>query len=182
MRTIRNTGFGPNRTSGPEQIRAKRANTRVRKPLGTGTKDLRTSKGDADSLNRKAASYLSERQDARDWMFSGDSDSLIENVLEFVDPTGITSHDDARRAYESMRQRGAKLPDFNEFVDMLGAVPVLGKLGKAGKATQGLIEVARQSPKYMQMLMRLVDGYDSVQDVHQDNVPGMQMLMNRYIK
>ena len=55
-----------------------------------------------------------------------------ENFLEFFDPTGALSHDDARDAYAKMKARGATFPNLDEGLDMFGAVPLLGKLKYAG--------------------------------------------------
>jgi len=50
-----------------------------------------------------------------------------ENFLEFFDPTGVTSHDDARAAYERMRKRDASMPTFDEALDMFGVIPMFRK-------------------------------------------------------
>jgi len=56
-------------------------------------------------------------------------DSGTENFLEMIDPTGIASHDDARRAYEQWQKSGSTFPSASEALDMFSAVPALGKLG-----------------------------------------------------
>ena len=145
---------------------ARRDNTRTNIPFDQGALRLLKAKNEAGSLGIVPPDY----NQGKITMTPEEKDSLLENILEFVDPTGITSHDDARRAYESMRQRGAKLPNFNEFVDMLGAVPVIGKLGKGAKATSAAIQIARESPRYLSVIGKLIDGYDSGQDVYQDNI------------
>lgn len=53
-------------------------------------------------------------------------DSNLENMWEMVDPTGISSWDDAYRAYNSMNDRGAWYPNADEALDMIGALPILG--------------------------------------------------------
>lgn len=58
-------------------------------------------------------------------------DSTLENIVEIFDPTGVSAWDDAYRAYNSMRDRGSYIPNVDEGLDMLGAMPVLGKAGKA---------------------------------------------------
>ena len=97
---------------------ARRDNTRTNIPFDQGALRLLKAKNEAGSLGIVPPDY----NQGKITMTPEEKDSLLENILEFVDPTGITSHDDARRAYESMRQRGAKLPDFNEFVDMLNQI------------------------------------------------------------
>lgn len=67
-----------------------------------------------------------------------EEDRLAEDVLEFLDPTGMLSHDDAKRAINKMRERGASIPNFQEAIDMFGAVPGLGKLSYAAKVIRGI--------------------------------------------
>ena len=77
------------------------------------------------------------------------SDSLLEDIIEFIDPTGISSHDDAKEAYASYVKRkeesGADfmLPTFDEFVDAIGAVPMLGKAGKLLKIGKGAVDLGK---------------------------------------
>ena len=56
------------------------------------------------------------------------TDSNLENVLEIVDPYGISSWDDV---YRSARDYGIFSKE--TAIDALGAIPMLGKFGKAGK-------------------------------------------------
>jgi peptidoglycan hydrolase-like protein with peptidoglycan-binding domain len=59
-----------------------------------------------------------------------EEDSTIENIAEFFDPTGVTSYDDASRAYDEWKKSNATLPSMSQALDMFGAVPALGKFGK----------------------------------------------------
>jgi hypothetical protein len=61
----------------------------------------------------------------------GEPDSLGENILEWVDPTGISSWDDVRRSYNDPNAAW-----WETGLEMAGAIPVFGKLGKAGKAVK----------------------------------------------
>ena len=76
------------------------------------------------------------------------SETLVEDILEVIDPTGITSWDDAKRAYESYTKRKEEsdesfvLPTFDEFVDVLGAVPAAGKFAKVLKGGKGAVQLA----------------------------------------
>lgn len=54
-------------------------------------------------------------------------DSTLENIAEVFDPTGITSWDDVYRSY---KETGWS-PD--TALEIFGALPMLGKVGKAGK-------------------------------------------------
>jgi len=98
-----------------------------------------------------------------------DVDSLVENVFEFFDVTGVSSWDDAARAYESMKQRDDNLPNFNEFVDMLGVVPMLGKISKPVRAAGTMIDFVKPVINYKKYF-DLLGAYDSGQDIYQDNL------------
>tara|TARA_A100001201_G_scaffold51486_1_gene51091 strand:+ start:113 stop:688 length:576 start_codon:yes stop_codon:yes gene_type:complete len=98
-----------------------------------------------------------------------DVDSVAENVFEFFDLTGVSSWDDAQRAYASMKQRDASLPNFNEFVDMLGALPGVGKFSKPVRAAGALINLAKPAINYSKYL-DILGAYDSAQDIYQDNI------------
>lgn len=91
---------------------------------------------------------------------SGPSESLIEDIYEFIDPTGISSWDDAKRAYESYNERVSRsggsyvMPTFDEFVDVLGVIPAIGKLPKMAG---GAVELTRASRNYLPILMKALD-------------------------
>ena len=57
-------------------------------------------------------------------------DDLQENITEFADPSGYFSWDDAYRAKTAWDKSGSEYPSANQALDMFGAVPGLGKLGK----------------------------------------------------
>lgn len=69
-----------------------------------------------------------------------DTDSWTENIAEIFDPTGITSWDDAYRSIKNLKNDPKKIGNYTTAgADILGAVPVLGKLKyliKAGKAAR----------------------------------------------
>jgi hypothetical protein len=68
---------------------------------------------------------------AQDGKFLKDDDSTLENIVEFVDPTGLLSWDDVKRSYQNTGfspQTG---------LEFLGALPLLGKIGKSGKVIAG---------------------------------------------
>jgi hypothetical protein len=58
----------------------------------------------------------------------GENDSTLENILEVFDPTGITSWDDVYRAATNPKASKEEVA-----LEVFGALPFLGKLGKAGK-------------------------------------------------
>ena len=86
-------------------------------------------------------------------------DGGMENLLEFIDPTGLTSWDDAYRAYGQMRNDGRYLPNFGEAADMFGAIPLLGKAGKGAKLGAQLLGAAGRG----------VNMFDTVQDLYSEN-------------
>jgi len=69
------------------------------------------------------------------------SNSLFEDIIEVIDPTGISSWDDASRAYDSYTERikntNKYLPTMDEFFDVLSVVPAIGKIPKAAKIIRG---------------------------------------------
>jgi hypothetical protein len=54
-------------------------------------------------------------------------DSILENIAEILDPTGITSWDDVSRSYK----KTGMSPETS--LEIFGALPLLGKVGKLGK-------------------------------------------------
>jgi hypothetical protein len=59
----------------------------------------------------------------------GETDSTLENILEVFDPTGISSWDDV---YRSANDPNSKW--YDTAVEVAGALPLVGKLGKLTKA------------------------------------------------
>ena len=92
-------------------------------------------------------------------------DTVLENVLEYFDSSGIMSHDDAKEAIEGYRQSKRIVPTFNQAVDVLGAVPDFTGL----KASSGPIRLAT-NPKLLKQLMDMINAYDSGQDISEDNL------------
>lgn len=86
-------------------------------------------------------------------------DGGMENLLEFIDPTGLSSWDDAYRAYQGMKQDGRYLPNFGEAADMFGAIPLIGKAGKGAKLGAQLLGAAGRG----------VNMFDTVQDLYSEN-------------
>lgn len=66
-------------------------------------------------------------------------DSTLENILEVFDPTGISSWDDVYQSYqESGMSPQTKL-------EIFGALPLLGKVGKAGKFMNQMSKVGAKA-------------------------------------
>jgi hypothetical protein len=94
-------------------------------------------------------------------------DGIGEDVLEFLDPTGIMSHDDAKRAYESWKESGRKDPTPEEGLEMFGAVPALGKFGKIKYIKNGVKPVTKYIP-WQQILNTVGFGKDMSEQVTED--------------
>jgi len=67
-------------------------------------------------------------------------DSNVENVLEIIDPTGISSWDDVVRAYNKEGRIG---PQTN--LEILGSIPFIGKVSKAAKMLNYVAGASRQT-------------------------------------
>jgi len=82
------------------------------------------------------------------WMES-DDDSLAEDVFELFDPTGLYSHDDYREARKKWQESGEPLPSLTEFLDMVGAFPMVGystipyKIYKGAKTAKRLLPIGK---------------------------------------
>ena len=75
-----------------------------------------------------------------------DNDSWLENIVEFIDPTGLTSYDDVYRSYKNTGLSGETA------LEALGALPLMGKIGKSGKVIVGgfdLLTDAVKAAKYL---------------------------------
>lgn len=64
-----------------------------------------------------------------------DNDSIVEEIGELIDPTGISSYDDVYRSFVNLKNnKDRKLGDYVDLgLETLGAVPVIGKAGKLAK-------------------------------------------------
>jgi hypothetical protein len=70
-------------------------------------------------------------------------DSLAEDVFEIFDPTGISSYDDVYRSY---KKNG--LLSWETGLEVLGALPIIGKAGKG-------IKIANTTSKYLKALSKV---------------------------
>lgn len=62
---------------------------------------------------------------------SKEYNSPLATALKIVDPTGISSYGDIYNAWTDGKF------DYNDIMSLLGAIPVFGKLGKAGTPFKG---------------------------------------------
>lgn len=77
--------------------------------------------------------FLRRRQDG-----GQNEDSMLENIAEVFDPTGITAWDDAYRAYND-----PNMPGWEKGLVMASALPLVGKVGKGAKAAVNLSKFAK---------------------------------------
>jgi hypothetical protein len=69
----------------------------------------------------------------------GEPDSLGENIWEWLDPTGTSSWDDVRRSWNDT---SIDKPWYQTPLEIAGAIPIFGKLGKVGKAVKVGVDAA----------------------------------------
>ena len=86
--------------------------------------------------------------------------SSLENLIEFVDPTGVSSHDDAYQAYNQWQQSNSMLPSLGQALDMFGAVPMLGKLGKIKYLNPDALKTAYKTIPWQ----KIINTFDTVED------------------
>jgi hypothetical protein len=66
-----------------------------------------------------------------------EDESTYENVLEILDPTGISSWDDVYKEY----QESGMSPETK--LEIFGALPLLGKVGKLGKSINRTVDLSK---------------------------------------
>ncbi len=91
----------------------------------------------------------------------GEQDSTFENFVEFFDPTGVSSYDDASRAYTEWKKSKNSLPSMGQTLDMFGAVPGLGKLGKIKYLADP--DAMKAAYKYIPW-QQIVNAFDTAED------------------
>lgn len=96
----------------------------------------------------------------------GDSeDSLAEDIVELVDPTGISSWDDVKRAYD---ENGLFNP--KTALEILGALPLIGKVGKSGKILAGGEKLFLDSVKYFGYNDKIAKAYNAYRKIGGKNL------------
>jgi hypothetical protein len=106
------------------------------------------------------------------------TDGIVENIAEFFDPTGVLSHDDAKRAYSSWKSSERSYPNFSELMDMFGVVPALGKFGNIKYLKNA--GAIKNSMKYVAPAFgaipwqKIINSVDTIQDIENDNIQKFQ--------
>jgi LAS superfamily LD-carboxypeptidase LdcB len=103
-------------------------------------------------------------------------DNTYENVFEIFDPSGLSSWDDVSRSYSKNGLNGETL------LEVIGALPVIGKIGKATSKTikavsRGLpltnkqIRNINNSQKILKYSPKALKAYDAAQAYNEENNP-----------
>lgn len=106
-------------------------------------------------------------------------DSVAENILEVFDPTGMSGWDDASRAMQSWDKRSTRegrqvAPTFDETLDMVGALPLVGKAKYAKGVPKSATGMIKNTVRKSQNAAGAVGG---TSDVYYDNVkPAMPKM------
>jgi len=79
-----------------------------------------------------------------------ESDSMFEDFVEIFDPTGISSYDDVYRAYQRYKKGDESVLGLG--LEVAGAVPVLGKFGKAAKLAPKTMSAFTKGLKYLDLI------------------------------
>ena len=86
----------------------------------------------------------------------GDPDSMLENIGEFLDPTGISSYDDVYRTFKDPQSAW-----WEKGLSVAGALPIVGKFGKGAKAFSEMSKLGKAAHVAGKVLtpVRQIDTY-----------------------
>ena len=121
------------------------------------------SAADADYAKRQAEL---DKQPGVDKKQVEEKDSLGENIVEIFDPTGVSSWDDAARAYNKEEW------GLNEYLDMASVIPFAGKLTKLFKGAKTGINLAKKGFSTTQAAQNALEVMEGASDIYQDNIQG----------
>ena len=107
-------------------------------------------------------------------------DSVFENIVEFADPSGITSWDDAKQAYEDWMKSGNEYPTAEQALSMFSAVPALGKFGKIKYLDKTLLNgfqkgIPQDAYKYIPW-QDIINFFGTSNDIQNDNMKRVSPL------
>ena len=105
-----------------------------------------------------------------------DGDPLWENMIEFVDMTGVASYDDAWRAYTDYKK--GDIGELTLMLEGMGALPIVGKIKRFmaidmmpnATATEKAVAKAMNAYGNAKVPLEVVNKYDAVDDALDDNV------------
>lgn len=107
-------------------------------------------------------------------------DSVFENIVEFADPSGYFSWDDAKQAYEDWMKSGNEYPTAEQALSMFSAVPALGKFGKIKYLDKTLLNgfqkgIPQDAYKYIPW-QDIVNFFGTSNDIQNDNMKRVSPL------
>lgn len=106
---------------------------------------------------RNRSSIKKANEQAKNMVRNADGDTIIENAFEFIDPTGITSWDDVYRSLNDGKKGTTP-------IEVLGAMPLVGKATKLVKGTNKLAPHAKlmlNTP----LMVRAIDGIEDAKNL-----------------
>lgn len=77
------------------------------------------------------------------------NDSVIGDIIKIIDPTGVTSYKDVYDAWTDGNL------DWRDFIEPLGALPVIGKVGKVIKVGSNVIDITKIAQKDAKLAAKL---------------------------
>lgn len=156
IRALRNQGVEVTFSQPPQMQEGGRENYAVTDPKRILFDPSYTTPSEPKTFSDKVYDRFVER---------GQSNSQLENLYEFFDITGISSYDDAAAAYDQWNRSGRTYPTIEEGVDMFGAVPVLGKLGRLKYLNPNTIKKSYKNIPWQE----IVNKADALQDMYDDD-------------
>ena len=84
-----------------------------------------------------------------------DNDGMLESILEFVDPTGVSSWDDVARSF-----RNPLGSNWDRAFNLFSAIPIVGKIGKGAKAVSVAGKVATKPGVFKKVGNAALKGID----------------------
>jgi hypothetical protein len=104
-----------------------------------------------DPTGEKRKAIYSDSEGVSGWM---DRHPVVKSAIQIVDPTGISSHGDVKKAWND------KKFDSSDIIEPLGALPVVGKFGK-------LIKGAKIGTDYLKVskLSKALRSVDNLSDI-----------------
>ena len=134
---------------------------------GATTQDTDSQVGNIGPVpNRQSITLIDKDKYKEDKKQPEEKDSLGENIVEIFDPTGVSSWDDAARAYKKDKW------EFDDYLDMASVIPFAGKLTKLLKGARGGINLAKAGFSATKAAQQGLEGYEAASDIYQDNIKG----------
>jgi len=133
---------------------------------GATTEEADNTRVDIGVPNQNSITLIDKDKYKEDKKQSEEKDSLGENIVEVFDPTGVSSWDDAARAYNKEKW------GLDEYLDMASVIPFAGKLTKLFKGARTGINLAKKTFSASRAAGDALDTYESASDIYQDNIIG----------